>query len=1069
MSIGFEDLGDFIVSDSEDEEGGAQAGNRNIPRKKRVYTDDAQQEAIDIFGVNAEELGMFNESDENDEDIEEDENEEDMEGIVDDDEADEEYGEDELERVRKKQTRQRRLKAKHRIEEIFEPAELEKNLLTEYDQQIRLEDKPERFMLRKTPVTSEPNENELEKEAEWIYKQLYEQKTSVSVQDAFTPKPQSVIIKIRDVLSFIRNQFLEVPFILQYRKEHISVRNVPELVADDLWKIYEMDEKYCQLKERKENLIKLLKRMQNYQFEKLRSHTDPSISNLQLDDAISAQLFDMIRTLEDTDIDRLRNVQTNEEFLDCYQHFKLYYACDIEEMRDKEKNSEQQSQQGKSFADESRNLKNAKKKDRYHMCKLAGLNSLAKKFGLSAEQFGENVASDFQKHEIDQWNMEPVLLAQDFINDNEQSTMFVNTDQVLSAARFMVATQIARDPNVKSYVRDVFYKRACISVKPTPKGVKEIDENHQCYAFKYLKQKPCISLKYDEYLKLSVAEQDGLLEMKFDVDSDEAIKYAQLECDKLSQQQTQPVQPEEEEDFEAPPPVAIQSSNPLLAHYQTIANLSTRQTIFEKLKSFFQKDEFSYNVEQWNLQRSQIINETLYKILFPELEKELRSKLLNEAKQFVIQACKSQLNEWLNVMPFKTETFDVDNDSDGIYSSGLRVFVIGYSTDFDNPVSICACIKGNGELDEFIRLRRLNVRTRFGGAGNVTAANEKVEDFEKLKEFIILKKPNVIAVSAENKDALYIIDELRELVKQIESSTQMATIPVELVDNELSKLYSVTKTAENEFREQPAMLKQCICIARYLQDPLLAYSQLCNYDNDILALKYHPLQDLISKDELMNALECEFVNITNSVGVDLNRCLACPHTSNVLQFVSGLGPRKSNHIVRMAKHKMPIISRMFLVTECTLGSKVFINCAGFIKFDVDNLSKVVEDGNDETRFIEVLDSTRIHPEAYEWARKMAIDALDIDDANSAIDSANSALKEILESPDRLKDLDLDAFAAELLRTGLGNKAMTLYDIRTELYNRFQDQRVAYRSPASKEKFHMLTKETPQTFYTGSSL
>ena len=30
-------------------------------------------------------------------------------------------------------------------------------------------------------------------------------------------------------------------------------------------------------------------------------------------------------------------------------------------------------------------------------------------------------------------------------------------------------------------------------------------------------------------------------------------------------------------------------------------------------------------------------------------------------------------------------------------------------------------------------------------------------------------------------------------------------------------------------------------------------------------------------------------------------------------------------------------------------------------------------------YIEVLDSTRIHPENYEWARKMAVDALEYDE------------------------------------------------------------------------------------------
>jgi hypothetical protein len=33
----------------------------------------------------------------------------------------------------------------------------------------------------------------------------------------------------------------------------------------------------------------------------------------------------------------------------------------------------------------------------------------------------------------------------------------------------------------------------------------------------------------------------------------------------------------------------------------------------------------------------------------------------------------------------------------------------------------------------------------------------------------------------------------------------------------------------------------------------------------------------------------------------------------------------------------------------------------------------------ENTYIEVLDSTRIHPETYVWARKMAVDALEIDE------------------------------------------------------------------------------------------
>lgn len=36
----------------------------------------------------------------------------------------------------------------------------------------------------------------------------------------------------------------------------------------------------------------------------------------------------------------------------------------------------------------------------------------------------------------------------------------------------------------------------------------------------------------------------------------------------------------------------------------------------------------------------------------------------------------------------------------------------------------------------------------------------------------------------------------------------------------------------------------------------------------------------------------------------------------------------------------------------------------------------------DNTYIEVLDSTRVHPETYEWARKMAVDALEYDEVRN---------------------------------------------------------------------------------------
>jgi transcription elongation factor SPT6 len=85
---------------------------------------------------------------------------------------------------------------------------------------------------------------------------------------------------------------------------------------------------------------------------------------------------------------------------------------------------------------------------------------------------------------------------------------------------------------------------------------------------------------------------------------------------------------------------------------------------------------------------------------------------------------------------------------------------------------------------------------------------------------------------------------------------------------------------------------------------------------------------------------------------------------------------------------------------------------------------------------------------------MAVDALEIEDPADP----TSALEEILQAPEKLKDLDLDAFADELNRQGYGNKSITLYDIRAELNYRYKDLRPAHVAPKNEQIFEMLIKD-----------
>ena len=110
----------------------------------------------------------------------------------------------------------------------------------------------------------------------------------------------------------MRQQFLEVPFIAFYRKEYVS----PELKISDLWRVYYMDEKWCQLQQRKRNNKRLLEKMQTYQQDIIMADPD-------------APLPEGVKIIDYQDFERLEEVETVEELKDVYDHFMLYHAKNL--------------------------------------------------------------------------------------------------------------------------------------------------------------------------------------------------------------------------------------------------------------------------------------------------------------------------------------------------------------------------------------------------------------------------------------------------------------------------------------------------------------------------------------------------------------------------------------------------------------------------------------------------------------------------------------------------------------------------------------------------------------------
>jgi len=81
-------------------------------------------------------------------------------------------------------------------------------------------------------------------------------------------------------------------------------------------------------------------------------------------------------------------------------------------------------------------------------------------------------------------------------------SQFSTPGEVLDGVRHVVAMQIAHDPVVRKCVRQAFRERARLKVRPTPKGRKDIDEDHCCYTMKYLIDKPLTDMRDEQFIKL---------------------------------------------------------------------------------------------------------------------------------------------------------------------------------------------------------------------------------------------------------------------------------------------------------------------------------------------------------------------------------------------------------------------------------------------------------------------------------------------------------------------------------------------------------------------------------------
>lgn len=148
-----------------------------------------------------------------------------------------------------------------------------------------------------------------------------------------------------------------------------------------------------------------------------------------------------------------------------------------------------------------------------------------------------------------------------------------------------------------------------------------------------------------------------------------------------------------------------------------------------------------------------------------------------------------------------------------------------------------------------------------------------------------------------------------------------------------------------------------------------------------------------------------------------------------------------------------------------MTTKIFLNAAGFLRIRQDPDYKEPKNRSsgtaNYTNSPDPLDDTRVHPEDYELARKMATDALELDEEDIHGEHPSNVVSTLMKDDDKIKkleELNLDEFAVSMHETNGDLKRYTLNIIRAELLKPFGELRRSFTLP---EPWHVLTSLTTQ--------
>ncbi|MGN0575906.1 MAG: Tex family protein [Ruminococcus sp.] len=296
------------------------------------------------------------------------------------------------------------------------------------------------------------------------------------------------------------------------------------------------------------------------------------------------------------------------------------------------------------------------------------------------------------------------------------------------------------------------------------------------------------------------------------------------------------------------------------------------------------------------------------RLIFPSIEREIRSELSANAAEQAIKVFASNLRQLLLQAPLKNS---IILGLDPAYRTGCKI----------------AVIDATGKV--------LDTTVVYP-----TPPQNKTDEAKK-KLSALIKKYGVTTISIGNGTASRESEAfVAEMIKEIPEKVSYM-----VVSEAGASVYSASKLAAEEFPEYDVSLRSAVSIARRLQDPL---AELVKIDPKAIGVGQY--QHDMPQNRMNEALSGVVEDCVNSVGVDLNTA-----SHSLLSYISGVNASVAKNIVAYREENGRFTDRKQLLKVPKLGKKAFEQCAGFLR---------VRDG------VNPLDNTAVHPESYEAASSL---------------------------------------------------------------------------------------------------